>query len=197
MDSSTIGLVVVIEVSLPVVLRPSVLWKAKHHSICGISLQPDTARPSYNDIVVEGLSQSEYISQPVLSLFPSPKTSFNLSIAQAPEFHDNDFTRWASVAEWRHCQRWPRRLHCHFSWPSILANLPSISLGHLSHQKIPYRCGERQKVLGMFATLVPDKGYPGNIPAFNVANINNDFVLFERLTLKFVGASYPTFYICL
>ena len=130
--------------------------------------------------VVEGLFKAN-ISQPVLSLFPSPKTSINLSIAQ-PLIHDNDFTRWASVAEYGAIANdGLERVHCHSVGHRFGKSTVYFPPGIYVQNTVQVR-GKVKKVLGMFATLVPDRSYPGNIPAFNVAKHSrlDDFVFFER-----------------
>lgn len=48
--------------------------------------------------VVPGLSQAEYISGQVYSLFTSPQRSLHLPIAETPTFHDNNLANWGKFA---------------------------------------------------------------------------------------------------
>lgn len=49
--------------------------------------------------IVPGSAITEFVSDSVLSLFPSPKKSLNLPIRETPIFHDNDFSHWANVED--------------------------------------------------------------------------------------------------
>lgn len=44
--------------------------------------------------LVQGLSQTEYVSDQIYSLFDSPPRSLNLPIKETPIFHDNILTNW-------------------------------------------------------------------------------------------------------
>lgn len=46
---------------------------------------------------IAGTDVSEFVSSPILSLFPNPQQSLNLPIAETPTFHDNDLNNWANV----------------------------------------------------------------------------------------------------
>ena len=185
-DSSTSGLVVVIggtftggSASFSAVESKASLY------LRNISATGYRSALKYNGIVVEGMYQNEYVSKPALSLFPSPNTSLSLSIAQAPEFHDNDFTRWASVIEYGAV--------ANDSSDDSIAIQAAIDSGKATVYFPPgtYRIkntvhirGGVKRVLGMFAVIAPEKSYTNNNPAFRFDDIKSDFVIFERFVFS-------------
>jgi hypothetical protein len=51
-------------------------------------------------ITIPGSSISEYVSEEIHSLFPSPQKSLNLPLEELPEISDSDFSNWVSVTEY-------------------------------------------------------------------------------------------------
>jgi hypothetical protein len=138
-----------------------------------------------NGVFIEGLYQPEYISQPVLSLFPTPLRSLNLTIQRAPDFHDNDLSNWANVVQFGAV--------ANDSNDDSTAIQAAIDAGKATVYFPPgtYRIkntvhirGVVKRVLGMFAVIAPDKSYIGNKPAFRFDDIKSDFVIFERFVFS-------------
>ena len=50
-----------------------------------------------NGTPVAGPNITEFVSNPVTSLFPTPTTSLNLPVQETPEFQDSDMSNWANV----------------------------------------------------------------------------------------------------
>ena len=48
--------------------------------------------------VVPGITQSEYVSDKIYSLFDSPQRSLNLPIEETPTYHDNNLANWEKLA---------------------------------------------------------------------------------------------------
>ena len=56
-----------------------------------------TSAANNNGTPVAGPNITEFVSNPVTSLFPTPTTSLNLPVQETPEFQDSDMSNWANV----------------------------------------------------------------------------------------------------
>jgi hypothetical protein len=138
-----------------------------------------------NGVFIDGWHQKEYISEPVLTLFPTPLRSLNLTIQKAPDFHDNDTSNWANVVEFGAVAN-----DSNDDSTAIQAAIDSgkstvyFPSGIYRIKNTVHIRGGVKRVMGMFAVISPDKNYAGNNPAFRFDDIKSDFVIFERFAFS-------------
>lgn len=147
--------------------------------------------------LVVGANVPEFVSDPILSLFPSPQQSLNLPIAEAPTFHDNDLSNWANVKAFgAKSDDW------NDDTAAIQAAMDSgkstiyFPKGRYFLKNTIFVRGNVQKIMGMSSTVAPSSGTFNDVnnpkPFFRVEPGNADAVIIENLDFAKLHQASPS-----
>ena len=132
--------------------------------------------------VVSGASVTEWVSDPVLSLFPSPPTSLNLPIQEAPEFDDYKLSNWANIQSYGAVPNGENDCAAAIQ-AAIDSGKPVVyfPLGTYHISKTIHIRGNVRKLMGFGGGLQPTANFPPSQPAFRFESTTPDSVTFERI----------------
>lgn len=147
--------------------------------------------------LVTGADVLEFVSDPVLSLFPSPQRSLNLPIAEAPTFHDNDLSNWANVnAFGAKSDDW------NDDTAAIQAAMDSgkstiyFPKGRYFLKNTIFVRGNVRRIMGMSSTVAPSFGTFNDVnnpkPFFRIEPVNTDAVIVENLGFSKLHQASPS-----
>ena len=135
--------------------------------------------------VVPGASLPEWVSDPVLSLFPSPQTSLNLPIQEAPEFDDYKLSDWANIQGYGAVPNGNKDCTAAIQ-AAVDSGKPVIyfPLGRYQISDTIHVRGNVRKLIGFGGGLQPAANFPLSQPAFRFESTTPDSVTFERIALR-------------
>ncbi len=127
---------------------------------------------------VPGLTFSEYLAQPVRSLFDSPAHALGLPIAETPTYHDNDLSTWAGFYP-----RWygdTGELQALFDAGSATIYFPHMAYFAYNQRTINVPASVK-RIVGFSAVVNGDsQGYNGGGIKFRVSADSADPLIIEQ-----------------